>query len=100
MGQLTTPMTSDDGRAHHSQPRELLTLIIGRCVDVGLSLLCRALLTTTHFLARSQLFLLSPGQTPPALNDTHKVHTLTHILKHTHTRTFLVMPWLLVHSVQ
>lgn len=29
--------TSDDGRSDHSQPRELLTLITSRRVDVGLS---------------------------------------------------------------
>lgn len=79
--------TSDDGKADHSQPRELLTLITSRCVDVGLSfVLCSinrptlpGLLSTVSTLSRS---------------GTARTHTQIH------THVFLVTPWLLVHSVQ
>lgn len=74
--------SSDDGRADHSQPRELLTLIISLRLDVGLSFV----LIATRFLACSQLFLLSPGQALLALAQSTQGHT--------HLHTVLVTPWL------
>lgn len=70
--------TSDDGRADHSQPRELLTLIISRHVDVSLRfVVCSinrstlpGLLSTVSSLSRSQALL--------AHTSTHIVHRPTH----------------------
>lgn len=82
--------TSDDDRADHSQPRELLTLIISHWVDVGLSFVLCSINCPTL-----------PGQlsTVSSLSRSGATGTQRHT-QNTQIHTFLVTPWLLVHSVQ
>lgn len=88
--------TSDDGRADHSQPRELLILIISRCVDVGLSFLLCSINRPTLPGLLSTVSSLQVRRRRHTQAGTHKVHRQTH----THAHIFLVTPWLLVHSAQ